>query len=177
MSTRRLNLLQTLSSLQKQIFNLYIDKPNQCRLGYDTSPACNMFQLGQATRFFVQKGMTTMESGFIRESETGMMIGNTLDVITTLRACPERQIDSNHQHCGVRSKLIAGLDLIVPLVQVGICGECWKQDSHAESWDRSPCGDKWLYAAPGRALTGCEVHRRAKEMYTAKERDWMYRPT
>ena len=52
---RREYLLETIGSVQNYFVNLYTFQPNQCRLGYDTSPACNSFQLGEMIRFFARR--------------------------------------------------------------------------------------------------------------------------
>src|SRR5215469_6497984 len=49
---RRSYLLETLESLQSHFLKLYSSTDRQCKLGYDTSPQCDSFQLGEMLRFF-----------------------------------------------------------------------------------------------------------------------------
>ena len=64
------------------------------------------------------------------------------ELISILRQCPSYQIDSNHMHCGPRTRLNAALDNIRPFPQVGICLQCWLKDPHKESWAENAAGGK-----------------------------------
>lgn len=162
------------------MIDLYIFEPNQCRFGYDSSLACNYYQLGQTVRFFRRTRTLRFESMLQSSEESTLCHRNILEIIATLKACPEYQIDSNHKHCGIRNKFMEALRSIVPEHQVGICGRCWGNDATKESWGDSPeCGE-WKYRFPFHSQPsqssnrpdGCSVHRNAKTMYTAKSRDW-----
>ena len=180
MACRRAYLLETISSLQQHFINLYIFQPNQCKYGYDSSPACNSFQLGEMIRFFSRHDTLSLESTFCPPQQSPAMRGNILELMATLRSCPGYQIDSNHAHCGIRARFISGLELIMPLAQVGICARCWAEDAEAESWEDSPVGGRWNYtprSQSGQLFGGCEAHRKAKVMYTAEERDWAFQPS
>jgi len=178
MSCRRVYLLETISSLQQHFIKLYIIEPNQCKYGYDSSPACNSFQLGEMIRFFSRYRTLSLESTFCPPLQGQTMRGSILDLMTTLRACPGYQINSYHTHCGIRSRFLSCLNGIKPLAQVGICLRAWKHVLAAESWDASPDGRTWRYAprSSGHFNAGCDVHRGAKAMYTAEERDWTFQP-
>lgn len=171
MSYRRGYLLETISSLQQHFMNLYIFQPNQCKYGYDSSPACNTFQLGQMIRFFSRSNTLSLQSAFWPSSMSQIMRGNILELLLTLRACPGYQINSFHVHCGIRTRFLSCLELIIPLAQVGI-------GAQAESWESSPHGGTWRYAprALENSAVGCDVHRQVKAMYTAEKRDWTFRP-
>ena len=57
---------------------------------------------------------------------------NISNVISSLRRCPEYQIDPNHAGCGIRRRLIPGLDCLETFTnsQVGVLGVCpfhWKK--------------------------------------------------
>lgn len=131
-------------------------------------------------RFFARQGTLTLESSFCPPVQAQTMRGNILEVIGTLRACPAYQIDSNHAHCGIRSKLLFGLQHIMPLSQAGICLNCWRVNMEAESWERSPAKGKWTLAPRSPTLQfagilkGCEAHQKCKALYTAEERDWTF---
>lgn len=176
--SRRDYILETLSSLQKHMIDLYIFEPNQCRYGYDSSPACNSYQLGQMVRFFRRTNTLEFESTLYTAGESIPCKRNILEVIAALRACPEYQIDENHKHCGIRKKFVSALQGIAPEEQAGICARCWSEDAAGESWEKHPAGGAWEYmpnAEPVHSTDiprGCLAHRRAKAMYTAMSRDW-----
>ncbi|KAL8826485.1 MAG: hypothetical protein Q9191_003773 [Dirinaria sp. TL-2023a] len=146
--------------------------------GYDSSPACNSYQLGQMVRFFRRTNTLEFESTLYTAGESIPCKRNILEVIAALRACPEYQIDENHKHCGIRKRFVSALQSIAPEEQAGICARCWSEDAAGESWQRHPAGGAWEYmpnAEPMRSADiprGCLAHRRAKAMYTAMSRDW-----
>jgi hypothetical protein len=96
--------------------------------------------------------------------------GNIIDIIARLRECPSYQIDENHSHCGLRTRLLPILDRL-ELGQVAMCLTCWEEDRVKESWIESPWRGSWEFKKRDRGM-GCQEHRKAKEMYTAAERDW-----
>ena len=74
---------------------------------------------------------------------------------------------------------MSGLAIVMPEAQMGICGRCWKGNAGEESCRTNPTGGHWNYAPLshlGQHFGGCEVHRKAKAMYTAETRDWTYQP-
>lgn len=170
LACRREYVLDTLSSVQKHFTNLYIKKP-QCRLGYGSSLACDSFQLGEMIKFLSRKGTMTMESTFDpTPEELEPYNGNLSDIVTRLRECTSYQIDENHTHCGLRTRLIPILNSL-ELGQAAICLSCWEEDRVKESWLESPEGGRWVFNK--QSLTkGCEEHRKAKALYTADRRDW-----
>lgn len=96
--------------------------------------------------------------------------GNINDIISRLRECTAYQIDENHTHCGLRTRLIPILNSL-ELGQAAICFSCWDADRMKESWLENPELGSWTYAKQSSAR-GCEEHRRAKLMFTAETRDW-----
>lgn len=179
--SRREYILETIGSLQKHMVDLYIFEPNQCRYGYDSSPACNYYQLGQMVRFFRRTNTLELESSLYSAGQSIACNRNIVEVIAALRACPEYQIDENHKHCGIRNRFVAALQTIAPEEQAGICGHCWRDDAGRESWERNPEGAEWRYVPRTEPMhsshshDGCLAHRKAKAMYTAKSRDWTHR--
>ena len=178
--SRRDYILETLSSLQKHMIDLYVFEPNQCRYGYDSSPACNSYQLGQMVRFFRRTNTLDCGSTLYTAGENRPCNRNILEVIAVLRACPEYQIDENHKHCGIRKRFVSALQSIAP-EQAGICARCWREDAASESWERHPEGGEWVHmphAEPMRSTHTprvCLAHCKAKALYTAQSRDWTYR--
>lgn len=174
--SRREYVLDTLSSIQKHFVNLYISKQSQCRLGYNSSPQCDSYQLGEMIKFFCRKGTLRIESVFDpAPEELEPYSGNLNDIISKLKECPSYQIDKNHTHCGLRTRLLPILEgprTPQPSLQVGLCFACWKEDKSKESWLENPSGNTWINAGGRFSGKGCRNHRETKAMYTAVKRDW-----
>ena len=173
---RRECVLDTLGSVQKYFIDLYTSRQPQCRLGYGSSPICDSFQLGEIIRFFSRKGLLYVDSAFAvssaEENEAYSYDGNIEDIIAKLKECTSYQIDSYHQHCGLRTKLLPVLESLWPLNQVWICLDCWRKDRCHEGWLESPHLGTWRWARKVRPSAGCQAHRDAKAMYTAVKRKW-----
>lgn len=176
LACRRDYVLDTLSSIQKHFVNLYISRQPQCRLGYNSSPQCDSYQLGEMIRFFSRKGTLRIESAFDpAPEELEPYNGNLDDIVAKLKQCPSYQIDSNHTHCGLRTRLMSVLEgprSPRPLFQVGLCLECWKEDKSKESWLENPTAGTWVNTGERFYGRGCRDHRDTKAMYTAVKRDW-----
>ncbi|KAJ5682823.1 hypothetical protein N7462_005988 [Penicillium macrosclerotiorum] len=98
----------------------------QCRGGFGNASQCDLFHLGQMTRFFALRaktifiGSTLIDPDFglssdeDEEDEKGRSISGPASDITALVASlkqyPDYQIDLNHQGCGVRRRLLPVLD-------------------------------------------------------------------
>lgn len=109
---------------------------------YDSSVACDSFQLGEMIRFFVNKNMFTFLSPIAPPSDEDLgelpgYEGDIESLIKDLRQCPSWQYDQNHAHCGLRTRLIPALDYIQAMLNqgVGIDWKAWKKDQVAASWD------------------------------------------
>lgn len=176
-------MLNTISSLQTHFITLYISGGPQCKLGYDSSPQCDDFQLGSMIRFFTRKGMLKVQSTFAGTAGEGKAFtGDIGELLKSLKECPNYQIDANHRHCGLRARIITRLDSIDPRSQVGICLSCWMDARSLESWMENADGFCWQYRPNNRirspltgARSGCSSaaeHLRVKMMYTATEKDW-----
>ena len=148
----------------------------QCRLGYSSSPQCDSYQLGEMIRFFSRKGTVRIESAFDPAPEEPEPYRGSLDdIVAKLKQCPTYQIDNNHTHCGLRTRLMPILDGARsprPLFQTGICLECWKEDKTKESWFENPTKGTWVNAGERFSGKGCRDHGDTKAMYTAATRDW-----
>lgn len=173
---RREYLLDTIGSIQTYFIKLFTFESNQCRLGYDTSPACNSFQLGEMMRFFVRKGTLSLQNTIFPTEQPVAWEGDLENLISTLRQIPSYQIDKNHMHCGARNRFLIALNTMQPFPQVGVCWQCWQSNAYQESWLESPTGGKWAInlwkPSPVIEPQGCTFHRKAKAMFTAEKRDW-----
>ncbi|KAI9042186.1 uncharacterized protein KD926_006105 [Aspergillus affinis] len=106
----------------------------QCRCGYGNSSACDMFHLGQMTRFFALRTKTVFLGSSLIDPDFGTDSDGDSDalapppsstserptdisaIISSLKQCPDYQIDSNHTGCGIRRRFIPPLDCIEGLV-------------------------------------------------------------
>ncbi|KAL5338511.1 hypothetical protein BJX70DRAFT_200461 [Aspergillus crustosus] len=103
----------------------------QCRCGLGNSSACDAFHLGQMTRFFTLRTKTIFigstlinpdfypdvensasDSGPETRSNRSTPSADITSVISSLKQCPDYQIDSNHIACGIRRRLLPSLDCI-----------------------------------------------------------------
>ena len=172
---RREYILETMSSLPKYFIDLYTGKQQQCKLGYDTSPQCDSFQLGEMIRHFTRKDLLRMQSTLSLEDEQPICTDDIEKVIEKLRQCPSYQLDANHHHCGLRSRLLPLLDILWPMMEIGICLKCWNEDRSKESWVTNPTRGTW-HVSDAHQLHSiqdiCVRQRKMKAMFTADHRIW-----
>lgn len=169
---------------------LYTSRERQCRLGYDSSPQCDSFQLGEFTRFLTRTAYLKACTLYLLEPTPD--VANEVHpkdinlAISSLRGCPSYQIDTNHAHCGPRKLIISGLDAIQSMLTergIGICYDCWTSPQ--------PRNPPWLGAERswfGNLLSFHEritmprdhtddpkvqgEHYSAKDFFMAKEKIW-----
>ncbi|KAL2822339.1 hypothetical protein BDW59DRAFT_102886 [Aspergillus cavernicola] len=191
----------------------------QCRCGFGNSSACDAFHLGQMTRFFAVRTKTIFLGSMLidpdftpdgEESESDLESGNqperpnpsTTDItsiISSLKQCPDYQIDSNHTACGIRRRLLPTLDCIEGFVGderglLGINLKYW-QRGHGEGGSGTQwphIHGSWANRSLRRALIidlrlsrisgiplmspgtfGAEFREEdARLLFTAKKRNW-----
>ncbi|KAF2396462.1 hypothetical protein EJ06DRAFT_540031 [Trichodelitschia bisporula] len=193
---RRTYILDTLASIQSYFLKRYMSGERQCRLGYDTSAACDSFQLGEMVRFFGRTGLLRMSSTLLSASDADSDAGGTeytgsiSAIIEQLKQCPGYQIDPNHKYCGLRSKLSPLLSTFASMFKpnyragnVGICGDCWEKYRQRYAWGRAKRPVTWAMetANDGERKgygydygeTSClNGHLPARDMFMAAIRDW-----
>lgn len=122
---RRRRILSALFSLQHFHLSLYSERGSrQCKLGYDTSPQCDSFQLGEFVKFLVRCGTLSFSPHPSAAAGASGKPRSIKLLIDTLRQCPSYQLDANHAHCGPRKSWLAGLEHIEALLAdkaVGLC--------------------------------------------------------
>lgn len=103
----------------------------QCRAGMANASQCDLFHLGQMTRFFAMRAKTIFLGSNLIDpdsisdnydeldggngSEENMPPGAPSDItaiLASMKQFPDYQIDSNHQACGVRRRLLPILPCI-----------------------------------------------------------------
>ena len=135
-------MLRTVASLQTHFIDLYTSRTRQCALGYDSSGACDSFQLGEMIKFLSKKGLLFLipfQSASPDEPDytwPEAYSGDIENLIGLLRQCPPYQIDQNHHHCGLRGRVLPALDYIKDCLDtgVGINPMRWKTDRAAQTW-------------------------------------------
>ncbi|PVI01220.1 hypothetical protein DM02DRAFT_525482 [Periconia macrospinosa] len=138
---RREHILETINSIQSHFLKLYTSGERQCKLGYDTSRECDSYQLGEMVRFFTKTSTLRLQGTIYDNSEPTYYLGDIDRLLESLRQCSSYQIDRNHAHCGLRSRMIPLLDLIqnqlsleISSLDIGICAECWKNHRPGYAW-------------------------------------------
>jgi hypothetical protein len=189
---RREYILETINSLQAHFLKLYTSGERQCKLGYDTSLQCDSFQLGEMVRFFFKIDTVRLQGKIYDNTEPTYYLGDIDRLLSSLRQCSNYQIDNNHGHCGLRSRLLPLLDLVqnqlsldTGSLDVGICAECWTKHRAEYAWQMAKRPVLWI----NRALTHGAVrkghqrtpssclsrHVAVRDLFMAVDRDWTAR--
>lgn len=168
--TRRLAIFDTIQSLQDFHLSLYTEKGTRhCKLGYDTSPQCDSFQLGEFVKFLTRCG--TLSFGAVPKLVKHRNVNALLD---SLRQCPSYQLDPNHAHCGPRKSFVAGLEHIERHSTDGFIGLCLKTRRDGslfhDLWS-SPEIPKAAVATTNQEVFRCSLldsHIAARELFMPK---------
>lgn len=172
---RRNSILETTQSLQSHFLSMYTTRDRQCKLGYESSVACDSFQLGEMIRFFMRVGTLQFQGTIIDTNESPESHrGDLYILLDTLRQVPEYQIDKFHNHCGIRTRLVPLLDLIQECLQyVGVCLECWHEDRQQTAWISSKRPLLWKNHTLRLKNQGHDNrHADIRAMFTAADRAW-----
>ncbi|RSL95452.1 hypothetical protein CEP52_012063 [Fusarium oligoseptatum] len=187
---RRECILNTIASVQRHFLALFSSRERQCKLGYDSSAACDSFQLGQMLKFFVGKNLLFLvdysPASLNSVPDTAMV--EIEELLSTLQQCPSYQVDKHHTNCGLRVRLepiVGYMRSMLSANVVPISYASWKKQRAETSWvplqDQASNGDTTKRFAFTRALANDQrlrhegafyVDRMAKAMFTAEEWDW-----
>jgi hypothetical protein len=133
-------------------------------------------------KFFTNKGLLTFTFPLSPSEEyPEAYAGDIENLITTFRQCPSYQIDNNHGHCGLRTRIIPPLDYIQSMLStnIGIDQRGWKSDRPTTSWTttveteepfrftRSVASDQ-RYKIEGYLM----AEKHAKALFTPGQWDW-----
>ncbi|RFU80120.1 hypothetical protein TARUN_2083 [Trichoderma arundinaceum] len=136
---RRECVLNTIASVQRHFLNLYCSKERQCKLGYDSSAACDSFQLGQMLKFLISKNLLFLvdfSPSSLEAVPDGAMI-NIDELLATLKQCPSYQVDKHHTNCGLRIRIEPIIDYIRAMLSASgtsIAHADWKKRRSEVSW-------------------------------------------
>ncbi|EAW22268.1 uncharacterized protein NFIA_009480 [Aspergillus fischeri NRRL 181] len=187
----------------------------QCRCGFGNSNACDAFHLGQMMRFFALRtktifiGSSLLDPDFTLDPENED--GNGQDtpvppqplataaeppsditsIISSLKQCPDYQLDANHTGCGVRRRFVPPLDCIERFVGdgrglLGVDIRSWDEKKWplaSESWAnrarrRASVVDvrfskiNAVHATPSGLLRPRTQEENARLLFTARRRNW-----
>lgn len=175
---RREVILNTIASVQNHFLRQYSSRERQCKLGYDSSPACDSYQLGEMVKFLTHKNLLHFVS-FSYTDFPPLYNGDIEQLINTLRQCPSYQIDKNHAHCGLRTRLLPALEYIQSMTSgsIGLNRQGWKVNRDEQSWARGGGGNPFRFTReindPRLRVEGSMViDRYARALFTASEWDW-----
>lgn len=148
-------------------------------------------------RFFTKTSTLRLQGTIYDNTEPSYYSGDIDRLLESLRQCSSYQIDRNHAHCGLRSRMIPLLDLIqnqlsleIGSLDIGVCAECWKNQRSVYAWSLA----KRPVMAPTRLLMGSRPktdsfraghqrnpssclsrHIAVREFFMATEKNWAAR--
>ncbi|KAI1858712.1 uncharacterized protein JN550_012544 [Neoarthrinium moseri] len=136
---RRECILNTIASVPRHFLTLYTSRARQCQLGYDSSAACDSYQLGEMFKFFTNRGLLFAvdfsPASLDLIADTALLPVDV--VLAALRQCPSYQIDKNHMNCGLRTRIVPILDFVKALLSansVPLSRLPWKNDRQRTAW-------------------------------------------
>ena len=136
---RRECILNTIASVPRHFVGRYISKTRQCQLGYDSSAACDSYQLGEILKFLTNKNLMFLvdfSPGSLNLiADTSLLHVDT--ILATLRQCPSYQIDKNHTNCGLRTRVLPIVDFIQALLSansIPVSHQGWQSNRQATAW-------------------------------------------
>jgi hypothetical protein len=132
-------ILNTIASVQRHFIGRYVSRTRQCQLGYDSSSACDSYQLGEILKFLTNKNLMFLvdfSPGSLNcIADTSLLHVET--ILATLRQCPSYQIDKNHTNCGLRTRVLPIVDFIQALLSansIPISHPGWQSNRQATAW-------------------------------------------
>ena len=136
---RRECVLNTVASVVQHFLQLYTSRNRQCKLGYDSSAACDSYQLGEMIKFLTSRGLLFLVNfaPASLDSIPDLAIMDIRHILNTLKQCPSYQIDRNHTNCGLRNRVTPIVDYLRTMLSsnvVAISHKGWQIQRSSESW-------------------------------------------
>jgi hypothetical protein len=158
---RRECILNCVASIQRHFLSLYASRgggaARQCKLGYDSSAACDSFQLGQMLRFLLAKNLLFL-ADFSPASLDAIPAAENLDVdadiLAVLKQCPNYQIDKHHTNCGLRIRIDPIIDYVRAMLSANVVAVSW------QGWKKDRSGTSWAAEATAREAEGKDTEPR-----------------
>lgn len=183
--------MNTIASMIGHFLKLYTSRTRQCRLGYDSSAACDSYQLGEMIRFLTTRGLLYLvdfsPSGIDRVPDPATR--DVSEILATLKQCTSYQIDKNHTNCGLRTRLLPIVEYIEACLGqycVGLVHQSWAKDRESASWvAEAEAAERQGHKKPFRLTRAAAGNARsaffsdslgwankARAMFTATSWDW-----
>lgn len=155
---RRACIVNCIASVPRHFLALYTSRNRrQCKMGYESSAACDSFQLGEIVKFlfhkdllFLQDFSSTVMAGGRRQLRIAPADYAAVDVhhiLSTLKQCPAYQLDKHHVNCGLRTRILPILEYIQAMLGAGAVA------LHRHEWTAVHHGKaSWLAAAEAAGL-------------------------
>ncbi|WPH03354.1 Hypothetical protein R9X50_00623300 [Acrodontium crateriforme] len=172
---RREYMLDAVQSVQAHFLSLYSSRERQCKLGYDSSAQCDSFQLGEMIRFFMRIGTLKLQGVVYDATEPPEPYsGDVYSLLDAMQQVPEYQIDKNHHHCGIRTRIIPLIDTLRESIShIGICFEYWTTSWSQYAWMEAKQPLLWRKQNYRLKATSHEtLHANVRGLFMAAERDW-----
>ncbi|KAG6025106.1 hypothetical protein E4U41_001607 [Claviceps citrina] len=141
---RRSCILNTIASIQRHFIAQYSSR--QCKLGYDSSPACDAFQLGQMLKFLLSRdllrladyGPSSLDGLLDEHAHQGPRSLVDIDgLLAALKQCPGYQVDGHHLNCGPRIRIDPIVDYVKAMLAASVVSISlgdWKRRRGDVSW-------------------------------------------
>ncbi|KXH49297.1 hypothetical protein CSAL01_04146 [Colletotrichum salicis] len=144
---RRECVLNTIASVHRHFLALYSSRERQCKLGYDSSSACDSFQLGQMLKFFTAKELIGIvdfgPSSYDNIPDSSVI--DIEDILAILKQVPSYQIDKHHTNCGIRARMDSIVEYIRSMMSsnvLSIAQAEWKNNQASTTWVPAEDGSK-----------------------------------
>jgi len=148
----------------------------EAALSASAKQQCDSYQLGEMVRFLSRIGTLRLQGVILDDTDPPAPFEGDINLlIDNLRQVPEYQIDRNHAHCGLRTRITPILDILLEcLHHVGICSECWSQARVEHAWMENKRPLTWRRQDLRLRAGHKELHAHIRALFTATERDWSY---
>ncbi|KAK1542785.1 hypothetical protein CPAR01_06172 [Colletotrichum paranaense] len=147
LQSRRECVLNTIASVHRHFLALYSSRERQCKLGYDSSSACDSFQLGQMLKFFTAKELIGIvdfgPSSYDNIPDSSVI--DIEDILAILKQVPSYQIDKHHTNCGIRARLDSIVEYIRSMMSSNVLSIAqveWKNNQATATWVPAEEGSK-----------------------------------
>ncbi|EXF84735.1 hypothetical protein CFIO01_07476 [Colletotrichum fioriniae PJ7] len=187
---RRECVLNTIASVHRHFLALYSSRERQCKLGYDSSSACDSFQLGQMLKFFTAKELIGIvdfgPSSYDNIPDSSVI--DIEDILAILKQVPSYQIDKHHTNCGIRARLDSIVEYIRSMMSSNVLSVAqveWKNNRATATWVPAEDGSKRDREEKKfeftRSLSGDQrlryegnmyADKMARKLFTADRWDW-----
>ncbi|CAK7209556.1 hypothetical protein SCUCBS95973_000480 [Sporothrix curviconia] len=164
MQFRRACIVNCIASVPRHFLALYTSRnKRQCKMGYESSAACDSFQLGEIVKFLFHKDLVFLHDfsstvmvrgrGQRRISPADYAAVDINHILAMLKQCPAYQLDKHHVNCGLRTRILPILEYIQAMLGASAVG------LHRHEWTAVHHGKaSWLASAEAAGLLDGDSH-------------------